>query len=107
MFDTKIDAQIYTEKVMKINDFLLRELSYILTLSQDCVYEKTYFSKKAIVRKPHESCSRIRVGGGSPKKKEIENIRKLLEKHSKIGVEQIRKIYNKNLQKLIKKGSKK
>jgi len=35
-----------------------------------------YFTKEVHVRKPHESCSRIRAGEGSPKKKDIKQIRK-------------------------------
>ena len=75
MFDTKIDAQIYTENVMKIDENSMRKLSYILIFSEEGVHEKTFFSKKVNVRKPYESCSRIRVGEGSPKKKEIEKRR--------------------------------
>ena len=35
------------------------------------VSRKIKFSEKMDVRKPHDSCSRIRVGEGSPKTKEI------------------------------------
>ena len=74
---------------MKNYEIPMRKLSYILILSEEGVHEQTYFSKKANVRKPYESCSRIRVGEGSPKKKEIEKTRKTLEKHSKIGLEKV------------------
>jgi len=85
----QIDAKIDTEKDMEICEISMRKLSYILILSEEGLHEKTYFSKKVNVRKPHESCSRIRVGEGSPKKKEIEKMRKILEKHSKIGLEKV------------------
>ena len=38
---------------------------------RNAVSRKTTFPKKLHVRKPHESSSRIRVGEGSPKEKEI------------------------------------
>ena len=72
----KIYAKIDTEKVMKIDEISMWNLSYIFILSEEGVHEKTYFSKKVNVRKPYESCSRMRVSEGSPKKKEIEQMRK-------------------------------
>ena len=48
----------------------------------------------------------MRVGEGSPKKKEIEKMEKLLKKHSKIGLEKVMENVWKNLQKVIQKGGK-
>ena len=42
-------------------------------------HEKSSFSKKVHVRKPHDSCSRIGVREGPPKKKEIKKRGKIIK----------------------------
>jgi len=66
---------------MKIDEISMRKFSWILILSKEGVREKTYFPKKVNVRKPLAGCSRMRVGEGSAKKKEIEKIKKNLQKN--------------------------
>ena len=73
----KIDAKIDTEKIMKIDEISMRKLSQVLILSEEGVREKTYFSEKANVRNTLAGCSRMRVGEGSPKKKDIEKCEKI------------------------------
>ncbi len=69
--DEKIDAEIDAEKVRKIEEKVMRKQTYILMIFGIAFHEKSSFSKKVHVRKPHDSCSRIGVREGSPKKKEI------------------------------------
>ena len=56
-------------------------------ISRIAFHEKSSFPKKVHVRKPHDSCSRIGVREGSPKKKEIEKRGHYVKKHPKIGLE--------------------
>ena len=49
----------------------MRKQTYILMIFGIAFHEKSSFSKKVHVRKPHDSCSRIGVCEGPPKKKEI------------------------------------
>ena len=69
--DEKIDAEIDAEKVRKIEEKTMRKQTYILMIFGIAFHEKSSFSKKVHVRKPHDSCSRIGVCEGPPKKKEI------------------------------------
>ena len=57
-------------------------------LSEEGDREKTCFSEKANVRNTLAGCSRMRVGKGSPKKKEIDQIRTIYKK-LKIGTETV------------------
>ena len=79
----QIDAKIDTKKVMKFDENSMRKLIKLFILFETCVHEKSYFSKKANVRKPYESCSRIRVGEGSPKDSKIKKMRKNIKITSK------------------------
>ena len=59
---------------MKNNEKLCEtgtEIDQILFVFRNVVSRKTSFPKKLHVRKPYESSSRIRVGEGSPKEKDI------------------------------------
>ena len=58
-------------------------------LSEEGDREKTCFSEKANVRNTLAGCSRMRVGEGSPKKKEIEKMRNILKKTWKKGIEKV------------------
>ena len=81
--DEKVDTKIDTEKVMKIDENSMRVLINIFIFFETCVPEKSYFSKRANVRKPDESCSRIRVGEGSPEDSKIKKMRKHIKTTSK------------------------
>ena len=113
-FDEKIDAKIDDEKVMKMDEKSIRKLIYIFIGFETYVHKKTYFSKKANVRKSYESSSKTRVGEGSPKNQKIRKWEKLYKQHpkneTKIGVLKIWKIIKhiikheaKNHEKTIKK----
>ena len=83
----KIDAKIETEKVRKIEEKVMRKQTYILMIFGIAFHEKSSFSKKVHVRKPHDSCSRIGVCEGPPKKKEIKkrgkNIKDIFKNRSR------------------------
>ena len=76
--DEQINAKIHTEKVMKFDETNMWELIELSILSEKCANEKTYFLEKANVRKPYDSCSRIRVREGSVKNKKIRKNRTIL-----------------------------
>ena len=59
------------------------EIDRTLCNFRNVVSRKTSFPKKLNVRKPHESCSRIRVGEGSPKEEEIKKDKILKNKRWK------------------------
>ena len=84
----------------------MRKQTYILMIFGIAFHEKSSFSKKVHVRKPHDSCSRIGVREGSPKKKEIKkrgkNIKNIFKNRSRKRMQKWRK----KLQKVIKKGGK-
>ena len=69
-------------------------------------HKKSSFPKKVHVRKPYDSCSRIGVREGSPKKKEIKKrgkiIKNIFKNRSRKRMQKLRT----NLQKVIKKGGK-
>ena len=85
--DEKIDAKIDAEKVRKIEEKVMRKQTYILMIFGIAFHEKSSFPKKVHVRKPHDSCSRMRVREGPPKKKEIkkrgEHIKDLFKNRSR------------------------
>ena len=85
--DEKIDAEIETEKVRKIEEKVMRKQTYILMIFGIAFHENSSFSKKVHVRKAYDSCSRIGVREGSPKKKEIKkkgkNIKKIFNNRSR------------------------
>ena len=81
--DEKIDAKIETEKVRKIEEKVMRKQTYILMIFGIAFHEKSSFSKKVHVRKPHDSCSRIGVREGPPKNKETEKRGNSVKKPSK------------------------
>ena len=99
----KIDARIYVEKMMKVDENSMRKLSYMLIVFEKCLHEKTHFSKKVHVRKSYESSIRMRVGKGSPKKKGNRKSSKIIKKHPIIGLEKGMDKYHKNDQKVIPK----
>jgi len=70
-FVERIDAEIDTEKIMKLDETSTRKLIELFMFCEACVHEKASFSKKANVRKPYESSSKTRVGEDSAKKKKI------------------------------------
>ena len=65
----------------------MRKQTYILMVFGIAFHDKSSFPKKVHVRKPHDSCSRMRVREGSPKKKEIKKEEILLNNYPKIGLE--------------------
>ena len=79
----KVDAEIDAEKVRKIKEGKMRKQTCISMIFRFASHEKSSFPKKVHVRKPHDSCSRIGVREGSPKKKEIEKRGKSVKNHSK------------------------
>jgi len=81
--DEQIDAEIDAEKVREIEEKVMRKQTYILMIFGIAFHEKSSFPKKVHVRKPHDSCSRIGVREGSPKKKEIKKKGNSVKKPSK------------------------
>ena len=77
--DEQIDAKIDADKVRKIEEKVMRKQTYILMIFGIAFHEKSSFSKKVHVRKPHDSCSRIGVCEGPPKKKEIKKRGKIIK----------------------------
>ena len=84
----------------------MRKQTYILMIFGIAFHEKSSFSKKVHVRKPYDSCSRIGVREGSPKKKEIKKIGKHIKKIFKNRSRKRMQKWRNNLQKVIKKGGK-
>ena len=84
----------------------MRKQTYILMIFGIAFHEKSSFSKKVHVRKPHDSCSRIGVREGSPKKKEIKKRGKSIKNIFKNRSRKRMQKWRKNLQKVIKKGGK-
>ena len=78
--DEKIDAKIETEKVRKIEEKVMRKQTYILMIFGIAFHENSSFSKKVHARKAYDSCSRIGVREGPPKKKEIKKRGKIIKK---------------------------
>ena len=72
---------------MEILRKTMRKQTYILMIFGIAFHENSSFPKKVHVRKPHDSCSRIGVCEGPPKKKEIKKRGKSeeqsFEKHEK------------------------
>jgi hypothetical protein len=68
--DEKIDTEIDAEKVMNIEEKTMRKQTCILMIFGIAPHEQSSFPKKVHVREPYDLPSRIRVGAGSPKKKE-------------------------------------
>ena len=58
---------------MKFNGKSMQKGNQILHKFENYFHEKTSFRKRVHVRRPHESCSGIRVGEGSPENDKIEN----------------------------------
>ena len=69
-------------------------------------HENSSFPKKVHVRKPHDSCSRIGVREGSPKKKEINKKRKSYKKYLQKQVSKKDAKMKKHLPKVIQKRGK-
>ena len=76
-FNEQIDTRIDAEQVMKIMkkyvEMVLKS-TRILIVSEVAFRGNLSFLKKVDVRKPHDSCSGIRVGDGSRKKQELDKI---------------------------------
>ena len=73
-FNEQIDTRIDAEQVMKIMKKYVKMVSKstrILIVSEVAFRGNLSFLKKVDVRKPHDSCSGIRVGDGSRKKQEL------------------------------------
>ena len=102
-FDEKIDAKIDAEKVRKIEEKVMRKQTYILMIFGIAFHEKSSFSKKVHVRKPHDSCSRIGVREGSPKKKEIKKRGTIIKNIFKNRSRKRDGNYKENLLKIIQK----
>ena len=74
-FNEQIDTRIDAEQVMKNMKKHVKMVSKSirnLIVSEVAFHEKMSFLKKVDVRKPYDSCSRMRVGDSSPKRQEIE-----------------------------------
>ena len=70
-FNEQIDTRIDAEQVMKNMKKHVKMVSKSirnLIVSEVAFREKMSFLKKVDVRKPHDSCSRMRVGDSSPKR---------------------------------------
>ena len=71
-FNEQIDTRIDAEQVMKImkkHVKMVLKSTRILIVSEVTFRGNLSFLKKVDVRKPHDSCSGIRVGDGSRKNK--------------------------------------
>ena len=61
------------QKNMKFDGKSIQKRDQILHKFENNFHGKTSFRKSVHVRKPHDSCSRTRVGEGSPENEKIKN----------------------------------